>query len=102
MPIPDDYWLRRECEELVIDGGFELPVGGIDRIIALCRKHQVVGLLEAAYISDNFSKGYEISWWHEQTKNNIARVLCRDVAEKIREKANALDYNQLNQNGGTR
>jgi hypothetical protein len=58
-----------------------------DHIAAAIRDAEARGLREAAYISDNFSKGYEISWWRKQTKGSIAETLCRDVAEKLREKA---------------
>jgi len=74
----------------------------VDKISVVINEAEERGLLDAAFISDTFTKGYDIGWWYKQTKKELSATICRDVAEKIREKAKELEASPLNQNGGKR
>lgn len=58
-----------------------------EQVIEVVRTERQEAWGEAAKVAETFSKGYEVDWLMRSTKGTVARQVCIDLAELIREQA---------------
>lgn len=93
-----DATRRERAEQVIRDIHKELPdvwLGGRQRYVLVEAIANALadaerrGMERAAGIAEEFSQPYDIDWWFKSTKKEVSAQICRDVAFRIRMKAQA-------------
>jgi hypothetical protein len=58
----------------------------IAQLLAFVQAERAAEARACAMVAKTFSKGYDIDWWMEQTKRDISKQMCLDVAEAIEQR----------------
>jgi hypothetical protein len=92
MTPEEDAGLRARCKAWLAD---HVPVRSallartnqdVDALVRLIQAELAAEAKACAMVAKTFTKGYDISRWMEQSKQDVAKHMCLDVAEAIEQR----------------